>query len=289
MGIVHETGHARYEQRLPREWVHLPLGQARSMGVHESQSLSFEMQLGRSRPFLALIAPLVREAPRRSARVRGRQPARGSTRACEPGLIRVDADELTYPVHVILRFEIERALIEGEIEPEDVPALWDEKMHALPRPRHARQLHGRLPAGHPLDRRLVRLLPELHARRDVRGAVLRGDARAACPTSTRGSPRATSRRSSTGSRRTSGARRAAGETPELIERATGAPLSASALRAPPARALPCGRAVVSSVRAEVARSSRSLLRQFRRPPYPSTLCTATRGGRFSRRSKVRCR
>lgn len=127
MGIVHETGHARYEQRLPREWVHLPVGQARSMGIHESQSLSFEMQLGRSRPFLALIAPLVRKHL-------GDQPAfavdnleRIYTRV-RTGLIRVDADELTYPMHIILRYEIERALIEGEIEPEDVPALWDDKM-----------------------------------------------------------------------------------------------------------------------------------------------------------------
>jgi carboxypeptidase Taq len=129
MGIVHETGHARYEQRLPRTWVHLPLGQARSMGVHESQSLSFEMQLGRSRPFLALIAPLVRKHL-------GVQPAFAADNLAKiytrvrPGFIRVDADELTYPAHVILRFEIERALIEGDIEPEDVPALWDEKMQA---------------------------------------------------------------------------------------------------------------------------------------------------------------
>ncbi|MDX2090712.1 MAG: carboxypeptidase M32 [Kofleriaceae bacterium] len=129
MGIVHETGHARYEQRLPREWVHLPLGQARSMGVHESQSLSFEMQLGRSRAFLQLIQPLVEKHL-------GRQPAfsvdnlaRIYTRV-RPGFIRVDADELTYPLHVILRFEIERALIEGQIQPEDVPAVWDEKMKA---------------------------------------------------------------------------------------------------------------------------------------------------------------
>ena len=127
MGIVHETGHARYEQRLPRAWVHLPLGAARSMGIHESQSLAFEMQLGRSRPFLALIAPLVRAHL-------GDQPAfavdnlaRIYTRV-RPGLVRTEADELTYPMHVILRFEIEHALIEGEIEPDDVPALWDEKM-----------------------------------------------------------------------------------------------------------------------------------------------------------------
>jgi len=129
MGIVHETGHARYEQRLPRAWVHLPLGAARSMGIHESQSLSFEMQLGRSRPFLALIAPLVRKHL-------GDQPAftvdnlaRIYTRV-RTGLVRTESDELTYPMHIILRFEIERALIEREIEPEDVPALWDEKMLA---------------------------------------------------------------------------------------------------------------------------------------------------------------
>ncbi|SCK19762.1 carboxypeptidase M32 [Vogesella sp. LIG4] len=129
MGIVHETGHARYEQRLPRELVHLPVGQARSMGIHESQSLSFEMQLGRGPAFLKLIAPLVRKHL-------GEQPAfdaanlsRMYTRV-RPGFIRVDADELTYPAHVILRFEIERALIEGDIEAEDIPALWDEKMQA---------------------------------------------------------------------------------------------------------------------------------------------------------------
>ncbi len=127
MGIVHETGHARYEQRLPREWVHLPLGQARSMGVHESQSLSFEMQLGRSPAFLALIAPLVKKHL-------GDQPAFAAANLgkiytrVKPDFIRVDADELTYPAHIILRFEIERALIEGDIEAEDIPSLWDEKM-----------------------------------------------------------------------------------------------------------------------------------------------------------------
>ena len=127
MGIVHETGHARYEQRLPRAWVQLPLGQARSMGVHESQSLSFEMQLGRSRPFLERIAPLVRAQLGDQPAFTADNLARIYTRV-RPGFIRVDADELTYPMHVILRFEIERALIEKQLEPEDVPALWDEKM-----------------------------------------------------------------------------------------------------------------------------------------------------------------
>lgn len=130
MGTVHETGHGRYEQNRPRDLLGQPVSQARSMAIHESQSLSFEMQLGSHPGFVALLAPMIREAF-------GDQPAfepgnlqRLLTRV-KPGLIRVDADEVTYPAHIILRYEIERPLIEGEIEPEDVPALWDEKMQEL--------------------------------------------------------------------------------------------------------------------------------------------------------------
>lgn len=129
MGIVHETGHARYEQSLPRDTVHLPVGRARSMGIHESQSLSFEMQLGRSPAYLTLISPLL-------TKHLGEQPAFDAANLArlfsrvQPGFIRVDADELTYPAHIILRYEIEKALIDGDIEPEDIPALWDEKMMA---------------------------------------------------------------------------------------------------------------------------------------------------------------
>ena len=130
MGTIHETGHARYEQNLPRDWLGQPVGRARSMGIHESQSLSFEMQLGRSRAFIGLLAP------RLSAHF-GAQPAfepealqRSLTRV-QPSFIRVDADELTYPAHVILRYRIERALIDGSAQVEDVPALWDEGMASL--------------------------------------------------------------------------------------------------------------------------------------------------------------
>lgn len=127
MGIIHETGHARYEQRLPRDTLHLPVGRARSMGVHESQSLSFEMQLARSPAFLQLIAPRVKQHLGEQAAFEADNLARLFTRV-QRGFIRVDADELTYPAHVILRFEIERALITGEIEVDDIPALWTEKM-----------------------------------------------------------------------------------------------------------------------------------------------------------------
>ncbi len=127
MGIIHETGHARYEQRLPRDTLYLPVGRARSMGIHESQSLSFEMQLARSPAFLQLIAPLIKKHLGEQVAFAADNLARLFTRVTR-GFIRVDADELTYPAHVILRFEIERALISGEIEAEDIPDLWAAKM-----------------------------------------------------------------------------------------------------------------------------------------------------------------
>lgn len=131
LGVIHETGHARYEQNLPHAWAGLPVGEARSTGVHESQSLFFEMQLARSPAFTQLLAPMAQ-----SILSRTQDPAFSvdnlyafNTRI-KRGYIRVDADELTYPAHVILRYEIERALIEGEIEVSDIPALWNEKMQA---------------------------------------------------------------------------------------------------------------------------------------------------------------
>lgn len=127
MGVIHETGHARYEQNLPQQWRGQPVALARSTAIHESQSLFMEMQLGRSREFLQRMLPQVKIHM-------GDQPALQAdnfvrlTQQVKPGYIRVDADELSYPAHVVLRYEIERALIEGEIEVDDIPALWDEKM-----------------------------------------------------------------------------------------------------------------------------------------------------------------
>jgi carboxypeptidase Taq len=100
------------------------------MAIHESQSLSFEMQLGGHPGFARLLSPLLCDAF-------GHQPAFESdslhrliTRV-HPGLIRVEADEVSYPAHIILRYEIERPLIEGTIEAQDIPALWDLKMDEL--------------------------------------------------------------------------------------------------------------------------------------------------------------
>jgi len=129
LGIVHETGHARYEQNLPREWLGQPVALARSTAIHESQSLLFEMQLARGSDFLKILRPLVTAQFGEQAALEESNFIRLNQRV-KPGLIRVDADEVSYPAHVILRYEIEQALVEGEIEVEDIPALWNEKMHS---------------------------------------------------------------------------------------------------------------------------------------------------------------
>jgi carboxypeptidase Taq len=135
MGVLHETGHAKYEQNLPPEWLDQPVGRARSMALHESQSLLQEMQVSRSREFLDFATPLVREAFPDAVR---RQPEaftaenlyRLYTRV-KPGYIRVDADEATYPCHVIIRFDLEQRMIEGRMQVADLPEAWDAGMTAM--------------------------------------------------------------------------------------------------------------------------------------------------------------
>ena len=131
MGVLHETGHAMYERGLPEAWRHQPVGQAVSMSVHESQSLLLEMQACRGREFIAFAAPLMRAA------FGGNGPAweadnlyRLGTRVA-PGLIRVDADEATYPAHVLLRYRLEKAMIAGDLVVDDVPGAWAEAMDEL--------------------------------------------------------------------------------------------------------------------------------------------------------------
>lgn len=130
MGTIHETGHARYEQNRPRNLLGQPVSEARSMAIHESQSLSFEMQIGRHPGFVAQLAPMIAEALGPQPAFEAENLQRLVTRV-EPGFIRVDADELTYPAHIILRYEIERGLIEGELQADDIPAAWDARMAEL--------------------------------------------------------------------------------------------------------------------------------------------------------------
>ncbi len=131
MGVLHETGHALYQRGLPAAWRRHPVGRARGMAVHESQSLLLEMQACRSRAFMRFAAPILREAfggdgPGWDAEALYRRQTH-----VRRSLIRVDADEVTYPAHVILRYRLERAMIAGDLAPADLPAAWAEGLRAL--------------------------------------------------------------------------------------------------------------------------------------------------------------
>jgi carboxypeptidase Taq len=126
---AHETGHAGYEKGLPQKWSSLPIGTACNICIHESQSLLFEKQIFLAKPFLSFFVPTIHSLLPETNRYSADDIWRGAIRVA-PGLIRIEADEVSYPLHVILRFEIERDLINGTIEAADIPALWDEKMQA---------------------------------------------------------------------------------------------------------------------------------------------------------------
>jgi carboxypeptidase Taq len=129
MGILHETGHGLYEQGLPAEWSHLPHGRARGMVMHESQSLFVEMQIARSPEFWEWAMPVVRQHLGDAA-IRGwdLDDILAHVHRIVPGFTRVDADEATYPLHVILRFEMEQDLVSGKLPPKDIPEVWSAKM-----------------------------------------------------------------------------------------------------------------------------------------------------------------
>lgn len=130
MSALHESGHAMYEANLPAAWRGQPVGRARGMALHESQSLLIEMQACRSPEFLSFLAPKLRDAF-------GEQPAfedhafQRLYHWVEPGFIRVEADEVTYPAHVILRFRLEQALLSGDLPLDALPEAWNAGMQEL--------------------------------------------------------------------------------------------------------------------------------------------------------------
>jgi len=121
---IHETGHGLYEQGLPLAHHATALGKAAGMGVHESQSRLWENQVGRSREFWAFFEPRFREKFPEPLRGVSSEELYLAVNAVEPTLIRVDADEVTYNLHIILRFEIERQLFSGALAVRDLPEAW---------------------------------------------------------------------------------------------------------------------------------------------------------------------
>jgi carboxypeptidase Taq len=129
MGILHETGHGLYEQGLPKEMSHWPSSRARGMAMHESQSLFVEKQIARNTHFWSYAMPKVKEHLGEKALAGwALEDLLTHVHMVKPGLIRVDADEATYPLHVILRYELEKDLVTGKLLPRDVPEAWDAKM-----------------------------------------------------------------------------------------------------------------------------------------------------------------
>lgn len=125
--LMHETGHALYEQGLPEEWFGHPLGQRISMGYHESQSRLWENFVGRNENFMSYLFPkLVDKFPQLEDHSRREFYERMNR--VEPSFIRVEADEVTYNLHIALRFDIELGLFRGDIEPEETEVIWQNKM-----------------------------------------------------------------------------------------------------------------------------------------------------------------
>ena len=126
--VLHETGHALYGQAALAAFGNNPLGTVDSLTLHESQSRLWENLVGRSKPFLEFLFPKLQQIfPEALDAVSGEMFYRAVNQV-KPGLIRVDADEATYNLHIMLRFELEVAVLTGEAEVAELPALWNEKM-----------------------------------------------------------------------------------------------------------------------------------------------------------------
>jgi carboxypeptidase Taq len=125
---MHEYGHGLYAHQLPREVAHLPVGQHSSLGIHESQSRLWENLVGRSLPFWRFFYPRLQQVfPDQFSSVDLEAFYAGINKV-QPSLIRIEADEVTYGMHVILRFELEQDMINGRVDLRDLPQRWAEKM-----------------------------------------------------------------------------------------------------------------------------------------------------------------
>ena len=131
-GILHEAGHGIYEQGLPPDQFGLPLGEAVSLGIHESQSRMWENLVGRSRPFWQHFYPAAQAAFPAALGGVDAEAFYFAINDVRPSLIRVEADEATYNLHILIRFELEQALLSGDLPAADASAAWNEKYRQLP-------------------------------------------------------------------------------------------------------------------------------------------------------------
>lgn len=126
-GTIHECGHALYEQNIAEELDGTPLSSGTSMGIHESQSLFYENFIGRNENFWIHNYELLQQhSPEQFSHV-ALEDFINAINESKPSLIRIEADELTYPLHIMIRYEIEKGLFNGDIKVEDLPQIWNDK------------------------------------------------------------------------------------------------------------------------------------------------------------------
>jgi carboxypeptidase Taq len=130
MGVLHETGQALYDLGLPEAWRDQPVGSDRGMALEESQSLLLEMIIGRSRPFLAYLRPLLDKHFGVAGAEWDVENLYRTLVHVRRGAIRVDADELTYPVHIMLRFDLEKHILDGTLPVRELPGAWSDGLEA---------------------------------------------------------------------------------------------------------------------------------------------------------------
>ena len=130
-GVMHETGHALYELNLPEKWAHQPVGKSRGMAMHESQSLMIEMQITRSLAFKKFLSKLLKNKFNIMDNSFDEENLYLLGTRVEKSFIRVESDEVTYPLHIILRFNLERKIFNNEIGVNDIPEAWNDEYKKL--------------------------------------------------------------------------------------------------------------------------------------------------------------
>ena len=130
-GIMHETGHAMYELNLPEKWKYQPVGQSRGMAMHESQSLLIEMQITRSLSFKKFLSTILKNKFNLTNNCWDFENIYRIGTRVNKSFIRVESDEVTYPLHIILRFNLEQKLFNDEIKIKDIPELWNAEYKRL--------------------------------------------------------------------------------------------------------------------------------------------------------------
>jgi carboxypeptidase Taq len=128
LGAVHETGHAMYDLGLPLKWRDQPVGRDRGLALEESQSLLFEMNLCRSRSFVKYLKPLLEKYLQVSGPEWSEENLYRHLTRVKRSLIRMDADELTYPVHIMLRYELEKRILDGTLPVAELPEAWNDNL-----------------------------------------------------------------------------------------------------------------------------------------------------------------